>query len=172
MTQRAILAILLVGDVIFLFEIAVFRFWATNPTPNFVPLRSMMRDLRNGGWPFVINFVGNVVAFVPMGLLPPFIRARPTKLWHVLGFSLFLSLLIEGGQLVSGRRVPDVDDLILNTLGGCLGYWLSRKVRRPRRELDRQPGEHKRIDRLIAPEHRPQECGAYGSWLADTGFSA
>jgi glycopeptide antibiotics resistance protein len=146
MTRRAFLAILLVGYVIFLFDIALFRFWGTNPTPNFIPLRSMLRDLSNGGWPFVINFVGNVVAFVPMGLLPPFIRSRATKLWHVLTFSLFLSLLIEGGQLVSGRRVPDVDDLILNTLGGCLGYWLSQKVMPRRRDLDRQPGEREQID--------------------------
>ena len=148
MTRRIFLALLLIAYVIFLFDIALFQFWAANPAPNFIPLRSMMRDLQSGGWPFVINFVGNVVAFVPMGLLPPFIRARPTKLWHVLGFSLLLSLLIEGGQLVSGRRVPDVDDLILNTLGGCLGYWLSRKVRRPRRDLDGQPGERERIDHL------------------------
>ena len=44
-------------------------------------------------------------------------------------FQLVLSLFIEGGQLVSGRRVPDVDDLILNVLGGCLGYLLSRRAK-------------------------------------------
>jgi glycopeptide antibiotics resistance protein len=43
----------------------------------------------------------------------------------VLVFSLGLSLVIEGGQLYSGRRTPDVDDLILNSLGGFLGYLLS-----------------------------------------------
>ena len=96
---------------------------------NLVPFRSMIRDWQHGGWPFVINFVGNIVAFVPMGLLPPFIFKRPTKLWEVLVFSLFVSLLIEGGQLYSGRRVPDVDDLILNALGGLLGYLLSGSVR-------------------------------------------
>jgi glycopeptide antibiotics resistance protein len=61
-----------------------------------------------------------------MGLLPPFIFERRVRLWHAVIFSLGLSLFIEGGQLLSGRRVPDVDDLILNVLGGCVGYWLSR----------------------------------------------
>ena len=41
-------------------------------------------------------------------------------MWRL--FCLCLSAMIEVGQYVSGRRVADVDDLILNTLGGLLGY--------------------------------------------------
>lgn len=100
-----------------------------HPEANLVPFRSIIRDWNVGGWPFVINFVGNIVAFVPMGLLPPFIFERRVKLWHVLVLSLGLSLVIEGGQLYSGQRTPDVDDLILNSLGGCLGYLLIRTRR-------------------------------------------
>ena len=75
------------------------------------------------GWQeFVVNFIGNIVAFMPMGLIPPLILGRRTKLWHVALFGLSLSLAIEGGQYLSGRRVTDVDDLILNTLGSLLGY--------------------------------------------------
>ena len=129
MTRRTFLAVLLIAYIVFLLDIALFRFPTAHPTPNYIPFRSMIRDWSLGGWPFVINFVGNVVAFVPTGLLSPFIRKRPTKLWHVLVFSLSLSLLIEGGQLISGRRVPDVDDLILNTLGGFLGYLVSLRVK-------------------------------------------
>ena len=77
----------------------------------------------------MINFVGNIVAFVPMGFMPPLIFKRSIKLRDVLVFSLCFSLLIESGQLISGRRVPDVDDLILNGLGGVLGYVLSVWVR-------------------------------------------
>jgi len=127
--RRKLLALLLIAYVVFLLDIALFRFPAAHPTPNFIPFRSMIRDWSHGGWPFVINFVGNIVAFVPLGLLPPFIRTRPTKLWHALAFSLSLSLAIECGQLISGRRVPDVDDLILNTMGGVLGYSLGRRVK-------------------------------------------
>ena len=129
MTRRRVLAFILIAYLIFLFDIALFRFPADRPMVNLVPFRSMVHDWHHGGWPFVINFVGNIVAFVPMGLLPPFIFKRPTKLWEVLVFSLFVSLLIEGGQLYSGRRVPDVDDLILNVLGSLLGYLLSGSVR-------------------------------------------
>ncbi len=71
----------------------------------------------------MVNFLGNIVAFVPMGLIPPLIRRRPTSAWQVAIFGFSLSLAIESGQCVSGRRVCDVDDLILNTAGTVLGYY-------------------------------------------------
>jgi glycopeptide antibiotics resistance protein len=122
MKRRVFLATVLGIYIIFLLDIALFRFPATNPEPNRVPFRSMIRDWRNGGLGFVVNFVGNLVAFLPMGLLPRLIRLRRTSLWQVALFSLSISFAIEAGQYVSGRRVADVDDLILNTVGGVLGY--------------------------------------------------
>ena len=59
-----------------------------------------------------------------MGFLPPLIRVRRTAAWQVALFSLALSMSIEVSQYVSGIRWADVDDLILNTLGGMLGYGL------------------------------------------------
>ena len=117
MRRKIILAVLLFAYIIFLFEIALFRFPSTNPAPNFVPFRTIIGDWTAGWQEFVVNFIGNIVAFVPMGLIPPLILGRRTKLWHVALFGLSLSLAIEGGQYLSGRRVTDVDDLILNTLG-------------------------------------------------------
>jgi glycopeptide antibiotics resistance protein len=117
---------------VFLLDIALFQFPGTNPSINWVPFRSMINDWRTGGWEFVINFLGNVVAFLPIGLLPPLIRRRRTTLRQMALFSLAISLTIEVGQFVSGRRVPDVDDLILNTLGGVAGYLASRKLTAPR----------------------------------------
>jgi glycopeptide antibiotics resistance protein len=122
MKRRIILVIVLAGYIIFLLDIALFRFPASQPTANWVPFRSIIHDWRHGGWGFVVNFVGNLVAFLPMGVLPPLIRPRRTALWQVAVFSLSISFAIEAGQYISGRRVPDVDDLILNTLGAVLGY--------------------------------------------------
>jgi glycopeptide antibiotics resistance protein len=126
MTCRIILAIVLTAYIVFLLDIALFQFLATNPRPNWVPFHSIRRDWQHGGRRFVVNFVGNIVAFLPMGLLPPFIRPRRTALRHVALFSLAISLTIEAGQYYSGRRVPDVDDLILNTLGGAVGFVAAR----------------------------------------------
>ena len=124
MKRRIILAVLFFAYIIFLFDLALLRFPSTNPAPNFVPFRTIVGDWTSPWQEFVINFIGNIVAFMPMGLIPPLVLGRRAKLWHVTLFGFSLSLAIEGGQYLSGRRVTDVDDLILNTLGTLLGYVL------------------------------------------------
>jgi glycopeptide antibiotics resistance protein len=125
--RRIILAVVLLAWIAFIVDLALFRFPAANPVPNFAPFRSIAADLRLGGQQFFVNLLGNIVAFVPMGALPPLIRKRRTALWHVVVFCLALSLSIEIAQFFSGRRVPDVDDLILNALGGAIGYALAAR---------------------------------------------
>ena len=50
---------------------------------------------------------------------------RSNRKWYVVVlFSLLFSLCIEAVQLVTRRGSFDVDDLMLNTLGGFLGYLL------------------------------------------------
>ncbi|SEN47324.1 VanZ like family protein [Amphibacillus marinus] len=71
--------------------------------------------------------IGNVLLFVPFGMLAPVIF---TKLRHVvfLVFASFMfSLTIEMTQaLFTLTRMGTVDDLFFNTLGGLLGYIIFR----------------------------------------------
>jgi glycopeptide antibiotics resistance protein len=112
--------------VLFLFDLALLQFPSKDPPVNFIPMHSIVADWTAGGRGFVVNFVGNIVAFMPIGLMPFLARPRRTRAWHVALFCLCLSAMIEVGQYISGRRVADVDDLILNTLGGLVGYWTLR----------------------------------------------
>jgi glycopeptide antibiotics resistance protein len=120
--HSAALLLILSAYVVFLLDLALLQFPSRNPPPNFIPLRSIVAGWIAGGRGFVVNFVGNIVAFLPIGLIPPLACPRRTTAWHVALFCLCLSAMIEVGQYFSGRRVADVDDLILNTLGGLLGY--------------------------------------------------
>ena len=127
-TRRALVLLMLSAYVLFLLNLALLQFPSRNPAPNLVPMRSIVGDWRSGGREFVVNFLGNIVAFVPIGMIPPLARPRRSGVWHAALFSLSLSAMIEVIQYLTGRRVADVDDLILNTLGGVLGYcalWLS-----------------------------------------------
>ena len=74
--------------------------------------------------------VGNILAFVPFGLLLPFVL-RPrvgAGLLLTFGAALALSAAIEIGQFtISGwlgyaYRSTDVDDVILNLTGALVGY--------------------------------------------------
>jgi glycopeptide antibiotics resistance protein len=86
------------------------------------PGRTIAGFLREGGWPMVVNVLGNLAAFVPLGILWPMLRRGRTTAARVAGLSAAVSFLIESLQFASRRRVADVDDVILNALGGLIGY--------------------------------------------------
>ena len=71
-----------------------------------------------------MNLLGNVAAFVPFGFILPMLKRSNRKWYVVVLISLLFSLCIEAVQLVTRRGSFDVDDLMLNTLGGFLGYLL------------------------------------------------
>ena len=95
---------------------------------NLQPLFEIKRIWRSShilGMKYVIlNFAGNVIAFIPFGyLLPKMVKKKP-KLFHTVLFSFEFSLLVELTQLISRTGSFDVDVLILNTFGGLIGYIL------------------------------------------------
>lgn len=74
---------------------------------------------------FLINVVGNVVVFIPFGVFLPRLFTRCRNLFLTVLLSLELSLAVEITQLLSKVGRFDVDDLLLNTVGGLLGYILA-----------------------------------------------
>ncbi len=77
----------------------------------------------------LVNIIGNIVMFVPWGLGLPLLWKKNQRVGRVLLFCALLPLGIEATQLFIGRSV-DVDDWILNFLGGCLGGLLYVVLRR------------------------------------------
>lgn len=75
------------------------------------------------GWRAVfLNIFGNVLAFMPFGFFLPVIWVR-TRHWYItVLLSFVMSLLVETMQLVGKVGSFDVDDLLLNTIGGFAGY--------------------------------------------------
>lgn len=129
--RRLVGSLLLVLYLATLADLTLFRFYQVNPGYNLVPGRTILHDLGVGGIEFLINTVGNVVATLPLGvLLPIVLPRRVASAARVAAATFGTSLLIELAQAHLGRRVADVDDLILNTLGGWLGYGLGVAFRR------------------------------------------
>jgi len=79
---------------------------------------------------FVLNVVGNIVAFIPSGFLLPAISRRCRRLPGIVLVGLSISFLIECTQLVFRVGSFDVDDLLLNTIGVILGFFINRFLRR------------------------------------------
>jgi glycopeptide antibiotics resistance protein len=72
------------------------------------------------------NLVGNILVFSPMGILIPIFMERKVGILYIGGASFLLSFFIETVQLIFKIGVFDVDDLIMNTLGGLIGYVIYR----------------------------------------------
>lgn len=90
--------------------------WSSN---NFIPFKEMLR-YRFGSRLFIKNVLGNLILFLPYGFFASY-TLEPEKGKLIVFLTLLASLTIECVQMMIGR-VFDVDDILLNTLGGYIGY--------------------------------------------------
>ncbi len=70
-----------------------------------------------------MHFILNLVSFIPFGIFLPLMYKQYCNLKCVAITGLLFSLSIELIQMF-GWGVTEVDDLIANTLGVCIGYWV------------------------------------------------
>ncbi|USB33939.1 VanZ family protein [Paenibacillus sp. YPG26] len=90
---------------------------------NFIPFHEIMLYWEKASFHALVNFMGNIVIFIPFGMLLPLVfRRMSNPLSRVLLLSFTFSLGLETAQLILAIGTFDVDDLILNTFGGVLGY--------------------------------------------------
>lgn len=102
----------------------------------FQEIKRALYCLRNGNIRyFLLNVVMNVAAFAPFGFFLPIISPKNKKFLNVFLLSLELTLTIELLQLLFRVGIFDVDDIVMNTLGGAAGYgiyYLGKKIERMR----------------------------------------
>ena len=106
---------------------------------NLVPFCEIRRYLlywhKIGLFRVFLNLGGNILGFMPFGFCIPLLFRYHRTVPVILLCSFLFSLSIELIQLVTRVGSCDVDDILLNTLGGLLGYWLFlflRDIRRKR----------------------------------------
>lgn len=90
---------------------------------NFIPFKEIMR-YKTTSVLFYRNVIGNIAIFLPFGfIITDMIREKAKKCNILITaiITLLTSLTIETIQMFIGRSF-DVDDIILNFLGGILGF--------------------------------------------------
>lgn len=75
---------------------------------------------------FYRNIIGNIILFIPFGFFVSHYLRLERKSF-IFFLTLFVSIVIELIQLKIGRAF-DVDDIILNIVGGIIGYFIYRIV--------------------------------------------
>lgn len=74
---------------------------------------------------FSINIIGNIVVFIPFGFLGiVFEKLKKAKFLFPI-FILGISTL-EFLQFITKRGYAEIDDVILNTIGVAIGFWVYR----------------------------------------------
>lgn len=68
------------------------------------------------------------MGFIPFGYLVSILIFNRATAFKVIGSTFLLSLFFELIQLLFRLGTFDIDDLILNTLGGFIGYGLYKLV--------------------------------------------
>ena len=79
----------------------------------------------------VTQNLSNILFFVPFGLLFPVKKFRT-----VLLTSLAFSMLIEVIQYIGGFGLCEIDDVICNTLGALIGYWIWQGAMKIKGKMD------------------------------------
>ena len=108
---------------------------------NIVPVFNTLSDVTNipqemhnfmiKFW--IKNILGNMLLLFPLGILLPILWRKFENMRNTLFFSFLFSLGIEIIQLLSyyvgnNRRSFDIDDIILNTFGACLGHLFYKEI--------------------------------------------
>lgn len=90
----------------------------------FIGLLSVFLFAINGNTKEFINFFGNIVLFIPIGFFyGAFFLNSKNKYKHIILLGIISSLVIEIFQIF-GLRAFDINDIILNTLGVYIGFYI------------------------------------------------
>ncbi|QFY72034.1 VanZ family protein [Priestia megaterium] len=135
MLNRNVINALFLGSILFIIGLTMFPeaslgIGVDQGGINLVPFYTI-RDLllhRSFG-DFIINNIGNIILFVPFGILLPLKFNSISSCSKACLIGMTFSLLIEIVQLSMPNRWTDIDDVILNTLGTGIGYGLSKLLK-------------------------------------------
>ena len=110
-----------------------------DPTINWIPFH----DFSSSN---ILGMVLNIIMLIPFGVFLPVYFAKFRKLLPTVLAGVIMSLTMEVLQLFT-FRATDVDDLIMNTLGTLLGYFIGALIVR---RADKKEKECRDIVKLVA----------------------
>lgn len=91
-----------------------------SPSIVYIPFADMIRG--------PAGTVLNVLLFVPMGIFLPLLYKQYDRMSRTALTGFLISLSVEAIQMF-GLGTTDINDLITNTVGTCLGYIIYRMLR-------------------------------------------
>ncbi len=129
---KEIFLLLFLGYSLLLFELVTEKDVNIPSGTNFIPFTEIFR-YEFGSKLFLQQVIGNIILFIPFGYFATYyIKAK--KPLNILIVVLLSSGVIETVQYFIGRSF-DIDDIILNTIGGLIGFLIYRVLDAVRKVL-------------------------------------
>ena len=113
--------------ILCLFQVVTFQDDMALYGNNFIPFHEIFRYEVTSRL-FLKNVIGNMIMFFPFGFFISY-YINPDYIKPILFLTLIASVAIEVVQLLIGR-VFDIDDILLNLVGGALGYAIYNFMRK------------------------------------------
>lgn len=86
------------------------------------PMWELSTMLQSGDYSYWSGQIGgNLIMLLPLGFLLPIMSDRFGNIKAAAAAGLLFSLFIEFSQYYTGRGLFEVDDIIHNTMGACIG---------------------------------------------------
>lgn len=126
----------MISYVLFILYMTLFVREQGNPRHNFQLFWSYRQFLTSDK--LRMEILHNILLFVPLGALLYSFWPHPMSLL----VAVFLSALVEVTQLVFGLGLCELDDIVSNGLGGCIGWVLARGGRTVIRAYRRRQPPH------------------------------
>ena len=86
-----------------------------------IPFATTFGLLDDGLWQLIYNIVGNLIWFVPLGII-----LRKKRWIQALAWGAGISACIEAMQFMLRTGITDIDDTIFNALGALIGWGICR----------------------------------------------
>lgn len=126
--------IFLLGTISYSILIIYFMFFGFNRIQGVDLMDTYRFQLVPSKWPLMfpgilsiwIFDLGNIVAFIPFGILIPKLLKLDFKKYIILFIIIITSL--ETLQLITGLGAFDINDIVANTLGASIGYIVYKKA--------------------------------------------
>lgn len=116
--HKELISLIFIVYILCLFHVVTFQD-NNYGVSNFIPFKEIFR-YNVGSEKFIKNVMGNIMLFIPYGFLASYFLNNK-KLSVISILTIIVSLTIETVQYYIGR-VFDIDDIILNLLGGIIGF--------------------------------------------------
>lgn len=122
---KEIFLLLFLAYSLLLFELVTEKDVSISSGTNLVPFTEILRyDF--GSKLFIQQVIGNIILFIPFGYFATYyIKAK--KPFSIILVTILSSAVIEIVQYFIGRSF-DIDDIILNTLGGIAGFFIYKAL--------------------------------------------